>query len=535
MRSSRARGDLPAGASDLSARLVWVTGFRMVAATLALVIGGIRLLSQPLDTAAATEQSLLPISIGVVYFLVVVQALMLRRDRASARMAALHVTLDLLLATGLVWLTGGAESPFGFTYLLAVLGAAVVLGSRGAMVTALASSVCFVGIAVAVNEGVLQAATPVLRVSTSRLVFVAVSNVLGQFLVAALAGFLGRQLSAAGGRLIERERDFRALSRFQQQILECMPSGLLTCDADGVVTFANRAAMQILGHVYPLEGQPIERLIPGVRALADVQGRAEVSIGTPGLERTLGLSVSSMSPQSGALLVVFQDLTELRRAETELRRLDRLAELGALSARLAHEIRNPLAAMRGSAQLLELGADPEARRLLDIVIRESDRLSGLVNEFLAFSRPPAPELKPCALDALVREVRDILATDPLSTGVDIDLEPGGLQARVDVDQMKQVFLNLLRNALRAAGVGGRIRVWFTSSDGAHQIHVWDSGGSIASADLPRLFEPFFSRSPGGTGLGLSTAQSIVRAHGGAIQVRSSPDSGTEFVVAVAAA
>jgi two-component system, NtrC family, sensor histidine kinase PilS len=535
MSSSRAGADPdPRSNPELTARVLWVTGFRTVAATLALVIGGIRLLSQRPQTILSSDQSLLPLSIVVMYSVVIVQAVLLRRRGATPRVATVHVGVDVLLATGLIWLTGGAESPFAFTYLLAVLGAAAVLGSRGALLTALASSICFIALSIAMNEGVLRPSSPLVRLSEGRLIFICVSNVLGLFLVAALAGFLGRQLSATGGRLIERERDLRALSRFHQQILESMPSGLITCDPAGLITFANRAAIQILGARELLEGRPIEELIPGVRALANAPGRAEVSLGSSRGERTLGLSVSSLSTQPGALLMVFQDLTALRRAEKELRRLDRLAELGALSARLAHEIRNPLAAMRGSAQLLEPGSDPESRRLLEILVREADRLSDLVNGFLSFSRPPLPELKVCSLDALVAHVRDILSTDPLSAGVEFELVPGGLEARVDVDQMKQVFLNLFRNGLRAAGPGGRIRVWFTSNAGGLQVHVWDSGGSISSADLPRVFEPFFSRSPGGTGLGLSTAQSIVRAHGGLIQVQSSPDNGTEFVVALSA-
>jgi two-component system sensor histidine kinase PilS (NtrC family) len=255
---------------------------------------------------------------------------------------------------------------------------------------------------------------------------------------------------------------------------------------------------------------------------------------TPAGRRILGLTVSALSTPPAPLLVVFQDLTELRRAEQELRRADRMAELGALSAQLAHEIRNPLAAMRGSAQLLAPGADPENQRLVDILTREADRLGELVTDFLVFARPPAPVRRPCDLDDLVRQTLELLSSDPLAFGVSIDVEPGGLQAEVDPDQVRQVLLNLIRNALAAAGRGGRVRTFFTRADGQVRIHVWDSGGSIATADLPRIFEPFFTKRPGGTGLGLSTVHSIVRAHGGQIEVSSSPGEGTEFVVGFAA-
>ncbi len=130
----------------------------------------------------------------------------------------------------------------------------------------------------------------------------------------------------------------------------------------------------------------------------------------------------------------------------------------------------------------------------------------------------------------MRQTLELLAADPLASGVSVDVAPGGLHAEVDPDQMRQVLLNLLRNALAAAGKGGRVRTFFSQVDGQVRIHVWDSGGSIATADLPHIFEPFFTKRPGGTGLGLSTVHSIVRAHGGQIQVSSSPGEGTEFVV-----
>lgn len=314
-----------------------------------------------------------------------------------------------------------------------------------------------------------------------------------------------------------------------------MPSGLLTCDAAGDVTFVNRAGEAILQLSADELPVPVDRLIPGVLALPAPQAgrpRAELTVKTPAGLRTLGLAIVPLITPAGARLIVFQDLTQLRRAEEELRRADRLAELGALSAVLAHEIKNPLAAMRGSAELLAEGSDSESRRLLGILRRESDRLGGLVDDFLAFSRPPAPVRRRCALDELVRQTVELLSSDPLAVGVQLEVEPAGLEADVDPDQIRQVLLNILRNALAAAGRGGRVRAYFSKTGDVRRIHVWDSAGSIASTDLPHIFEPFFSKTPGGTGLGLSTVHSIVRAHGGQVHVSSSPAQGTEVVVAL---
>jgi two-component system sensor histidine kinase PilS (NtrC family) len=520
--------------SSLRPRLVWVTAFRTAAATLLLAVYGVRLLSRPSAEALGGEDLLSLWMVGCIYLLVLVQALFLRNSKPGARSALVHVAGDVAIATVLVFLTGGPESPFTFTYLLVVVGASILLGQWGALAAAAACSVSFLVLAAAVSSGTIRTPVPLGTLSVGRLAFLCASNVLAQFLTAVLTGFLARQLTTAGGRLSARERDLRELTRLQQQILSAMPSGLLTCDVEGRITYVNRAARQILG--LDAAGTPasVEELIPGVRTLFTGKPRSEVTVTTPAGRRILGLTVSALGVPPAPLLVVFQDLTDLRRAEQELRRADRMAELGALSAQLAHEIRNPLAAMRGSAQLLSPGADPDTERLVGILTREADRLGDLVSDFLAFARPPTPVLRPCDLDELVRQTIELLSSDPLASGVEIEVERGGLRAEVDPDQMRQVLLNLLRNALAAAGKGGRVRTFFSRVDGQVRIHVWDSGGSIATADLPRIFEPFFTKRTGGTGLGLSTVHSIVRAHGGQIEVSSSPGEGTEFVVGFAA-
>jgi two-component system sensor histidine kinase PilS (NtrC family) len=238
---------------------------------------------------------------------------------------------------------------------------------------------------------------------------------------------------------------------------------------------------------------------------------------------------------SAARLIIFQDLTALRRTEDELRRADRLAALGSLAAQLAHEIRNPLAAMRGSAQMLAQDAAGNAgnERLTAILLRESDRLSRLVEDFLRFARPPPPQRQPVALEALVSETVEMLRADPLGRGVQVVQELTPVQAQVDPDQIRQVLLNLLRNAFQAAGPGGRVRVSLdVGPDGEPSLRVWDSAGAIPEEHLGRIFEPFFTTRCGGTGLGLSSAHSIVRAPGGRIQVHSAPQVGTEFMVAL---
>ncbi len=515
--------------SELRVKLVWLTVFRTVATTLLLATIAARILSQPFSSELSREDSSSFVIIVLVYVATVVYGLLLRAKRVGHAAAYIQVFGDIVLASALVYLTGGTESPFTFTYSIAVVAASILLYQRGALIAAGASSTAFAVLVLLVHHGVLRPPLGTLAIGVPRMVFLVASNTLAQFLIAALASFLSKQLRAAGGRLSEREADLAEMARLQRQILACMPSGLITCEATGSITFVNRAAATILG-LKEGDHPPthVEQVIPGVLKLG-ISRRSELTLETPAGTRTLGLNTSLLEGKEGSILVVFQDLTDLRRVETELKRIDHLAALGTLAAQLAHEIRNPLASMRGSAQMLsdEVGAD---RALTAILIRESDRLSTLVEDFLRFARPPPPTLRPCALDELVADTVELLRADPLSAGVQIDQRLAPLVARVDPDQMRQVLMNLLRNAFIAVGAGGKVRVDVDTRPGVAAIRVWDSAGSIPRSDLNRIFDPFFTTREGGTGLGLSTAHSIVRAHGGMIQVSSSRETGTEFIV-----
>jgi two-component system sensor histidine kinase PilS (NtrC family) len=429
-------------------------------------------------------------------------------------------------------LTGGVESPFTFAYLLAIVAASILLYQRGASFSAAISAVSFCSVTYFIQVGMLRGPLGSTPLPQGRYGFALVTNLLAQFFIAALAGYLSRQLLAAGGRLSAREADIRELVGLQRQILSCMPSGLITCEADGTVTFANRAAKSILG----LEdgyysGRTIDQLIPGILKIDPGARRTEMQVTNREGMRILGLTVTSLEGAPGALLIVFQDLTELRRAEDELKRVDRLAALGKLSAQLAHEIRNPLASMRGSAQMLAAEIpNGDSARLASVLIRESDRLSSLVEDFLRFARPPTPQMRPYSLKQLLTETLEILCSDPLARGIKIQTSLSEMMADIDPDQMKQVLINILRNAFAAVSQGGEVKVVLDTVEGHPRIRIWDSAGSIPSEVLERIFEPFFTTRKGGTGLGLSTAHSIVRAHGGMIYVTSSRSEGTEFTI-----
>ncbi|MBF5044735.1 PAS domain-containing protein [Aggregicoccus sp. 17bor-14] len=491
-----------------------------------------RLLSGP--PRDLTREELLAFALlGAVYVLTLVYGLLLRQGRGGKFSAYAQVVGDVALATGLVYVTGCADSPFIFTYSLAVVAASILLFERGARTAAALSSVAYVAMVLLAQAGWLHPPDGGAHLPPGRLFFVLGSHVLAQFLIAVLAGYLSRQLLATGGQLSATTADLQQLAALQRQILASMPSGLITSGEHGRITFINPAARALLGLEEGAEtDEQLERFLPGVQGLGPHARRRELAVQTPHGLRTLGLTITPLESGDQALLIVFQDLTDLRRMEAALRRADALASLGTLSAQLAHEIRNPLAAMRGSAQMLaqDLAEQPAQARLLSIVLREADRLSRLVEEFLRFARPPRPARQVVNLASLVEETLEMLRADPLATDVVLGGQVAAVEAEVDPDQMRQVLLNLLRNALQATGAGGEVRVQLEASGGEARLRVWDSAGSVPAEDLVRIFEPFVSSRPGGTGLGLSTAHAIVQAHGGMIEVTSSPQAGTEFTI-----
>jgi two-component system sensor histidine kinase PilS (NtrC family) len=524
----------PSNNENLRLRLTWVTVFRAVATTLMLAAIGVRLLAPPAPPELSREDAASLFIVGAAYVATLVYAALIRLGRVGRVLAYVQIFGDVVISTAVVYLTGGAESPFAFAYLLAIGVGSIILYQPGAFLGATLSAVAFAALTLGVHYEVIHGPSGTERMAGSRLAFILASNVLAQYLIAALAGYLSQQLSVAGGKLFKREKDLRELATLQRQILACMPSGLVSCEGDGSIIFMNRAASAMLG-VDDWSSRKIEDLIPGLGRLNLGSRREELEVQTPLGRRTLGLSLMPLEGADGSFIVVFQDLSDLRRAEAELHRVDRLAALGTMAAQLAHEIRNPLAAMRGSAQMLAAATNQEggSTRLANILIRESDRLSSLVENVLRFARPPPPVLKRQSLRQIVVNTLEVLNADPMSRGVTMTTHLAEVSANVDADQLSQALINILRNAIAAAGPQGEVRVSVDAGPPGPRVRIWDSGGSIPRADQGRIFEPFFTTREGGTGLGLSIAHSIVRAHGGNISVTSGQEQGTEFTIGLA--
>lgn len=256
-----------------------------------------------------------------------------------------------------------------------------------------------------------------------------------------------------------------------------------------------------------------------------------------GDRRHIGFTVSPLAPSGdlpGGSVVVFQDLTMLRRMEEQVRRNERLAAVGVLAAGLAHEIRNPLSSMSGSIELLksELPSGGRDERLMDIVVRETERLDGLIDDFLGFARPAPPRKELVSFERLVGEAAELFRNDPAAASCKLEISVDeGVTGFGDEGQLRRALLNLLINAAQAReGDGGSISVEARAVDRGIALSVSDDGSGIPGEDIPRIFDPFYTTRERGTGLGLALVHRTVEAHDGRVEVESEVGEGTRFTI-----
>ncbi len=520
---------LPQGAAEtdqLFRKLGWLTLFRLLTVTVLLGGTAFAVWSAPgmMGDAAVSLFRL----VLCTYVVSLAFAIALRWRAALPALAYAQVALDVAIAAAVVSLTGLAESVFIFMFLLGIVNASILLFRRGAVASA--------ALSLAVYLPLVTLGAPT-RPQTATLFIHAIAFVA----TAALASYLAEQLRRTGERLEEREVDLAAITALHESIVQSVASGLVTTDGAGRITFLNRAGEQLTGlRAAEVRGRHAERWFG---ALQPASGRDETDfVNARGERLRLGYTLFPLVARGGAEIgqaVIFQDLTELRAMEARMQRSERLADLGQVAAGLAHELRNPLASMAGSIELLK-GA-PDLReadaRLMDIVLREAGRLEQLVAAFLAFSRPAPPRREVVDLDRVLGETLEVFAHDPAAARVRVERALQPTKTWGDPDELRQVFWNLLANAAQAAAgdAPATVRVACGPDGAGARFAVEDDGPGIAPGDLPQLFTPFFTTKERGSGLGLATVQRIVDTHGGSVTVESSPGQGARFVVRLPAA
>jgi two-component system sensor histidine kinase PilS (NtrC family) len=482
--------------------------------------------------------------IAVTYATSIVFGVLLRRGVAAGRIARPMQASDILVTSLLIYATGGAESPYVFLYALSIVGAGALLYRRGAVVVTLASASSLVLVSLLAWGQVITLPVPP-QVHPWDQSGVALVRTLGVNLAAligvgVLAFIFGDQLERGAETLATTRRAAADLLTLHEDIVRSLSSGLITITPDGIVLTANAAAAAMLGQPPVLAGQPIDRLMPGLSALiATGDGelrRADLPL-ADGL--TAGVTVTPLRDVKNQVIgrvVNFQDLTELRRLEVQSRRSERLATVGKLAAGIAHEIRNPLASISGSIELLRQGpiASEEDRTLMTIVHREIQRLNVLIGDLLDYANPRPAQLVDFDLGVMVEETLQVARGEQAFATVVMAMEVDRpLPIHADAAKLRQVLWNLLRNAADAAALGGKhVHVDARRERDATTIVVSDDGPGIAADQLAHIFDPFFTTKSKGTGLGLATCHAIIAEHHGHIDVSSELGEGTKMVVTI---
>ncbi|HVE77914.1 MAG TPA: ATP-binding protein [Gemmatimonadaceae bacterium] len=471
----------------------------------------------------------------------------LQRGRLTRTFLYLQIIFDLGLVTATVHVTGGGESQFSALYILVIATASLLLPIGGGLLVAMLGNVLYFADAILGRVTVLD-----LRLWAQLGVFA---------LVAAASGYLGARLQEMRHRKEELQAQLAMVQLEARDILRNIRSGIITVDAGGHLLYANPAASTLLGHTLDANlGRPVLDLLREVapelaRALERTvhdgvrvnRGEALVTAG----ERRFPIGVTTTCMDEDAArpttaTAIFQDISDQKRIETLRLRAERLEGVAELSASLAHEIKNPLASIRSAVEQLSRlphVADDE-RTLTGLVIRESDRLSRLLTEFLDFARVRVTRIERVDVGAVARGAANLAGAHPdRQEGVHVTCtapeQP--LIVEADEDLLHRAVFNLTLNAVQATRASGHVRVevgpahpdalpaGVAFDGGAVAVRVTDDGPGIDPTVRERLFDPFITTKPGGSGLGLPVVQRAVEAHRGIVLVDSGP-RGTRFTV-----
>ncbi len=531
---------------DLRNKLKWLMIIRVTAVT--LFLGSFPILG----IKYKQHLVLIPkfyVLIATTFFFTLIYALIFNKVNLKAS-AYIQLMGDIFLITALVTVTEGIESPFVFLYLLAIILAAIMLQRSGALVGASVASILYGTIVDLQYYRIFSFISPS-TLPSKTFFYVLTLHIVAFFAVAILGSDAIEAVQKMKKELKEKDSDLIELQAFNENVAQCMSTGLFTTDEKGRITSFNRAAEEITGYKWKeIKGKFYTDIIPEER-LKDILHKAEDILPIYRFESeiphkdggmiTLGINVSHLRDDKGkskGLIGIFQDLTKIKEMEEVVKKKEKLAMIGELAAGIAHEIRNPLASLSGAMQVLrqELILQDDHTRLMDIALREMDRLNKLVTDFLLYARPMRLERHTININSLIMDAIRLIQSQGKLKERNINVQTQfkeDLLLKVDPHQLSQVFWNLTLNAIHAMPDGGVLTIIsrriYDSRQGG-EIIFKDTGAGIPEDLLDKVFLPFFTTKVEGSGLGLAMVHRIIEDHGGYINVKSRPGKGTEFII-----
>ena len=557
---------------ELLGKIKWLMVLRLLFATF-LLVATVVVQARAYPSFSNTSLASLYILTGVIYFLTLCYALLLDRIKKYILFAYVQLVFDVLFVTALIYVTGGIESIFSFMYILTIINAAIMLYRRGGLLIASASSIGYGSLLDLQYFGIIHPyytrASELMTYTIGYYFYTLLMNIAAFYLVAFLSSYLAEELRRSSVKLKAKQYDLDQLELLNRNIVQSINTGLITLNNQLEISYINPAVEQISGFGYrDLEGIHIGDIFPKIVPYLSISDRGGDNDDLPqpqkgidvdfdrrdGTRLHLGFSQSILKDPGGdeiGLILICQDLTEFRQMQEQVRRMDRLAVAGELAAGIAHEIKNPLASLSGSIQMLrdEVDFGPMQQRLMDITMREAERLNALVNEFLLFSRPERAVDRSVAVNEVIEDTLEMLKNSPeLSRPIRIEKTLSkNLWVHIDSQRLQQVIWNLVLNAVQEMKNSGRlsvataIRTKRGSGDASRdyardrqeklaEISISDTGPGILPENQGKVFDPFFTTKDQGTGLGLTIVHRIVENYDGKIFLDSDGRSGTTFTL-----
>jgi len=470
--------------------------------------------------------------IASLYMLTIIYVVALRWIKSASDYTAfvyIQIINDIIAEVFLLYVTGGIASGFAFLFPLTIVAASILLNRKACFIIATLCSVLY-GALIGLQFFEIIPIAANFGGSVKEYFYNIFANITAFYLIAFLSGSLSERLRKTAKSLEEKNIAVNDLQTFSRDMVESMPSGVLTINMERKIITFNTSAQKITQYNYEeVAGKEPEEIFPFLakaKAVTELE-RREGDIYRNGKKIIIGIRFSTLRNGSGepiGQIGVFQDLTELKEMEAEIRRSMKWASIGELSASIAHELRNPLASLKASVEMLreKRVSGRHADHLMEIALSEMDRLNNIVTDFLLYAKPQRLNKTSFDLHESLKDVIMLLrSSEPNKKNVNIYGNlPGKLNITGDPEKLRQVFWNLGINAINAVPEDGTVNIYTDKQDDKISVIFHDNGIGLSKEDIEKIFDPFYTTKERGTGLGLSIARRIAEEHNGKIRVKS---------------